>query len=119
MTVVEAAAPVWRRLARIADLPEDGDWLRTSLDGGEVFVQRVGSRFVCYDNYCPHRGFPLRNEDKGNGPIRCVLHSWAFEAADGRLISVPGMTEPDMRAMESDLKPLEIMRRGRLLFGRR
>jgi phenylpropionate dioxygenase-like ring-hydroxylating dioxygenase large terminal subunit len=113
-------ARVWTFLGHTRDVANDGDWFRTSLATRSVFVQRFGNELRAFENSCAHRSFPLRNADKGNGPIICSFHQWRYDE-EGRAVGIPqcpqlfGKTPKDMGAA---LTPVQIATCGPLIFGR-
>ena len=111
---------VWTLLGITHDLKNDGDWIRATLGGRSVFVQRFGSALKGFENRCAHRSYPLRTSDKGNGPLICGFHHWRYNQ-DGRVIGIPICREVfgvDPREMTAKLNPLEIATCGSLVFGR-
>jgi phenylpropionate dioxygenase-like ring-hydroxylating dioxygenase large terminal subunit len=113
-------ARVWTFLGHTRDVAKDGDWFRTNLATRSVFVQRFGSELRAFENRCAHRSFPLRNADKGNGPILCGFHHWRYDS-EGRAGGIPqcpqlfGTTPKEMGAA---LTPVEVATCGPLIFGR-
>jgi phenylpropionate dioxygenase-like ring-hydroxylating dioxygenase large terminal subunit len=85
-----------------------------------VFVQRFGEAIVGFENVCPHRSFPLRTADKGNGPIVCGFHHWHYDR-EGRVVGIPACREMfglTPREIPARLTPIEIATCGSLVFGR-
>ena len=113
-------ARVWTFLGFAHHVAKDGDWLRASIATRSVFVQRFGDELRGFENRCAHRSFPLRTADRGNGPIVCGFHQWAYDK-DGQAVGVPqcmplfGSTPADLAAR---LAPIEIALCGSLIFGR-
>jgi phenylpropionate dioxygenase-like ring-hydroxylating dioxygenase large terminal subunit len=113
-------AQVWTLLGLTTDIPDDGDWIRATLGGRSVFVQRFGDTLSGFENRCAHRSYPLRTKDKGNGAIRCGFHHWQYNK-DGLAVGIPacqelfGMTPRELGAR---LNPVEVATCGMLIFGR-
>ena len=110
----------WTLLGVTHDLAKDGDWIRARLGGRSVFVQSFGDKLRGFENRCAHRFYPLRNEDKGNGPIVCGFHHWRYDQ-DGCAIGVPMCPElfgVAPRALNARLNPVEVETCGSLVFGR-
>jgi phenylpropionate dioxygenase-like ring-hydroxylating dioxygenase large terminal subunit len=111
---------VWTVLGLTTELPKDGDWFRFTLGGRSIFVQRFGESIKGYENVCPHRFYPLRNENKGNGVIRCGFHHWQFNK-EGEAVGIPhcqqlfGKTPKELGVR---LQSVEIATCGSLIFGR-
>jgi len=113
-------ARVWTFLGFTHHLAEDGDWFRATIATRSVFVQRFGTELRGFENRCAHRSFPLRNADKGTGPIVCGFHHWRYDE-NGAAVSVPqciqlfGVSPTELAAR---LNPIEIDTCGSLIFGR-
>jgi phenylpropionate dioxygenase-like ring-hydroxylating dioxygenase large terminal subunit len=111
---------VWTFLGLTADLRKDNDWFRATLGGRPVFVQRFDTEIVGFENVCPHRYFPLRVSDKGNGPIVCGFHHWHYDRR-GDVVGIPICKElfgRTPREIGARLTPVEIALCGSLVFGR-
>lgn len=110
----------WTLLGITNDVAKDGDWLRATLGGRSVFVQRFGEALRGFENRCAHRFYPLRIEEQGNGPVICGFHHWRYNQ-DGLAIGIPicpevfGMTP---RELDARLRPVEIATCSSLIFGR-
>lgn len=110
----------WTLLAIGEDLLNDGDWIRATLGGKSVFVQRFGDQLKGFENRCAHRFFPLRTADKGNGPIVCGFHHWRYDR-DGLALGIPHSTEvygKTPREIGARLPSIDIATCGSLVFGR-
>lgn len=110
----------WTLLCLTSDVARDGDWLRATLGGRSVFVQRFGESLRAFENVCLHRFYPLRTEDKGNGPIRCGFHHWQYNE-DGAAVGIPkckDMFGVTPRELDARLTPVELATCGALVFGR-
>lgn len=111
---------VWTFLGFTHDLARDGDWFRTAIATRSVFVQRFGQELRGFENRCAHRSFPLRNADRGNGPIVCAFHHWRYDK-EGAAVGVPqcnrlfGGSPGELGAR---LTPIEIDTCGTFIFGR-
>ena len=77
-------ASVWTFLGMTSDAGKDGDWFRASIATRSVFVQRFGTELRGFENVCAHRFMPLRNADRGNGPVVCQLPSLDLRPAGTR-----------------------------------
>jgi phenylpropionate dioxygenase-like ring-hydroxylating dioxygenase large terminal subunit len=113
-------AHVWTFLGLTKDVARDGDWFRASLATRSVFVQRFGDTLKGFENRCVHRSYPLRNADRGNGPIVCGFHRWRYDQ-DGRALGIPLCDElfgVIPRELDARLTPVEITTCGTLVFGR-
>jgi phenylpropionate dioxygenase-like ring-hydroxylating dioxygenase large terminal subunit len=113
-------AHVWTLLAITNELKNDGDWIRATLAGRSVFVQRFGDTLKGFENRCAHRSYPIRTADKGNGPVVCGFHHWRYNE-DGRAVDIPICREVfgvEANELTPKLNRLEIATCGSLVFGR-
>ncbi len=111
---------VWTLLGFAQDIDNDGDWFRATLGGRSIFVQRFKEELRGFENVCVHRFFPLRTQDKGNGPIRCGYHHWQYNM-DGAAIGIPKCQDlfgVIPRELGAKLNPVEVAACGNLIFGR-
>lgn len=113
-------AHVWTFLGMTSDVEKDGDWLRTSIATRSVFVQRFGAELRGFENLCAHRFYPLRNAERGHGPVICGFHGWQYDR-EGRAAGIPyckelyGVLPQELGAR---LTPIELATCGRMIFGR-
>ncbi len=111
---------MWTLLGLAADLGRDNDWFRCTLGGRSVFVQRFGDEIAGFENVCPHRFYPLRTSDRGNGPIICGFHHWHYDRR-GHVVGIPvckdilGVTP---REVPARLQRIEVATCGQFIFGR-
>lgn len=116
----EALATCWTFLGFEHQIPAANDWFRTILGGRSIVVQRFDRSIVAFENKCAHRGYPLRQHDKGNGPLVCGFHHWRYNQ-DGLALGIPNC--PDMfgkppRELNARLKRVELAQVGGMIFGR-
>ena len=102
-------ARIWTFLGFTHDVAKDGDWFRATIATRSVFVQRLGDELRGFENRCAHRSFPLRNADKGNGPIVCGFHHWRYDK-NGEVVEVPqcALFGPSPGELAARLNPIEI-----------
>ena len=86
------AAQCWQLVGITDDFTDDDAWLRRTLFGIDVFVQRFGEDLRGFRNVCAHRGFPLRVAERGTGPVKCGFHAWGYNK-DGVPTSIPRNAE--------------------------
>ena len=116
----ERLSHVWTLLGFTHEVPQDGDWLRAPLATRSVFVQRFGGALRAFENRCAHRSFPLRNADRGNGPIVCDFHHWRYDK-EGRAVAIPecmALFGKTPETMDARLTSVEIACCGEFIFGR-
>lgn len=113
-------ATAWTFLGLTIDVEKDGDWLRASIGGRSVFVQRFGADLRGFENRCAHRFFPLRTADRGHGPVVCGFHGWCYDR-DGLAARVPQCSEVfggTPQELGARLIQIDIALCGTLIFGR-
>lgn len=77
----------WCFAGTLDELAENNAWIRVDAFGRDVFVQNFGGTLRGFSNICQHRGFPIRRESRGSGPVVCGFHAWRYDG-EGRLIGV-------------------------------
>ena len=80
---------VWHLGGVLADLEEEGDFIRHNL-GKEsvVMVRQADGSIRAFFNACPHRGNRIVLGDVGSAPrLTCGYHGWQF-STDGTLVHV-------------------------------
>ena len=111
---------VWTLLGLTTDIRRDNDWIRATIGGRSVFVQRFGDTIRGFENVCRHRFYPLRTKDRGNGVVRCGFHHWQYNK-DGDAVGIPHCQQlfgKTVRELGVRLQPVEIATCGILIFGR-
>jgi phenylpropionate dioxygenase-like ring-hydroxylating dioxygenase large terminal subunit len=111
---------VWQLVGFATDLARDGDWIRATLGGRSVFLQRFKDEIRGFDNACAHRGFPLRTADRGNGAVVCGYHHWSYDK-DGNAAGIPKCRElfnTTPRELGARLQRLDVATCGALVFAR-
>ncbi|MCU0820359.1 MAG: Rieske 2Fe-2S domain-containing protein [Beijerinckiaceae bacterium] len=116
----EALGQCWTFLGFEWQVSQPNDWFRTMLGGRSIIVQRFEKGISAFENKCAHRGFPLRHEDKGSGPLICGFHHWRYNA-EGLALGIPecpAMFDTTPRDLDARLNRVEIAQAGPMLFGR-
>jgi nitrite reductase/ring-hydroxylating ferredoxin subunit len=107
-------------LGLTTDIPNDNDWIRCSLAGTSVFVQRFGTTIRGFENVCRHRFHPLRTKAKGTGLVRCDFHHWVYNQ-EGEAVGIPQCKKlfgVSPRELGVKLREVELATCGFLIFGR-
>lgn len=79
--MAQLAETSWQFVATSDELSKPGDWVRAHVFGVDVFIQNFQGTLRAYRNVCQHRGFPIRREREGNGPVVCGFHAWRYDEA--------------------------------------
>jgi len=112
-----------------AEIPEAGDFKRTSIGERSVILVRGADGAVhVVENVCAHRGMRFCRERHGRRKeFTCPYHQWSY-ALDGSLQGVPfrrgvrqdgqvhGGMPPDFRVEDHGLQKLKVARRGGVVF---
>lgn len=97
----ELAKRCWQFLGPRELWPTTDSWIRRTLFGRDVFVQRFGDELRGYSNICQHRGYPLRTADSGRGLVQCGFHGWQYNR-DGIPTGIP--RNPDLFGLSQEQK---------------
>jgi len=119
--------PTWSYLALECEIPNPGDYKRTSIGERSVLVVRGENGAISgFLNRCAHRGTQLCQQDTGHVKryITCPYHQWTYDL-EGRLRGLPffrgvkgvGGMPPDFSMAEHGLTPIRIQGRGGAVFG--
>ncbi|MCT0199978.1 Rieske 2Fe-2S domain-containing protein [Synechococcus sp. CS-1325] len=115
-----ALGQTWTLLGLSTDIPNDNDWIRCSLGGVSVFVQRFGVSIKGFENVCQHRFHPIRTSPRGSGLIRCAFHHWVYNQ-EGEAVGIPqcrNLFGVSPKELGAKLRKVEIATCGVLIFGR-
>jgi salicylate 5-hydroxylase large subunit len=125
----------WCYVALEAEIPNAGDFVRTSIGERSVIVVRAadGQTIHVVENVCAHRGMRFCRERQGNrkDSFVCPYHQWSYSLA-GDLQGVPlrrgvrqqgpdgvtwqGGMPADFKTSEHGLTKLRVARRGGVVF---
>lgn len=116
----EALATCWTFLGFEHQVAGINDWFRTVLGGRSIIVQRFSQGIAAFENKCAHRGYPLRHQDRGSGPLVCGFHHWRYNH-EGVALGIPNcivMFGKTPQEIDARLKRVELSQAGGLIFGR-
>ena len=82
--------PTWSYVALECELPNPGDWKRSTIGEKSVLIVRGKDGIVRgFLNKCAHRGVKLCEQDTGNGEeFMCPYHQWVYDL-EGKLLGLP------------------------------
>jgi 3-phenylpropionate/trans-cinnamate dioxygenase ferredoxin subunit len=72
-------------IANVGEL-DDGTMMRLTIKENEILVARVGDKYFCADNRCPHMGGNLSQGKLDGTIITCPRHHSQFDLTDGHVI---------------------------------
>jgi len=117
--------PAWNYVALAAEIPEHGDFRRTTVGDVPVVVVRGKRGDVnVLMNRCAHRGVQFCTQAGGNSSaFTCPYHQWTYDTT-GRLVGVPfrkgvdghGGMPPDFDRADHALIRLRVTERNGVLF---
>jgi len=109
----------WHFVGTTDELVQNNEWVRADAFGCDLFVQNVGGELRGFLNVCQHRGFPIRREASGRGPILCGFHAWRYDG-EGRLVGVARNEElyamPREERADRSLVPMRVEAAGPFVF---
>jgi len=110
----------WTFVCFASDIARHNDWVRADLYGRSIFVQNFDGELRGFVNSCAHRQFPIRNEDCGNGPVRCPFHHWVYDKS-GRAVGIPMSKDlfgGSPKTIAAQLERVDVDACGGLVFAR-
>ena len=72
-------------VANVGEL-DDGTMMRLTINENEILVARIGDKYYCADNRCPHLGGNLSQGKLDGTVITCPRHHSQFDLTDGHVI---------------------------------
>nr|WP_281397073.1 aromatic ring-hydroxylating dioxygenase subunit alpha [Sphingobium boeckii] len=82
----------WQFVSMTDELANDQDFVTLDLPGTAVVVQNFAGALRAFRNVCPHRLNLVQTEERGNRPLICRYHGWAFDSG-GRPKTLPPRQE--------------------------
>jgi nitrite reductase/ring-hydroxylating ferredoxin subunit/(2Fe-2S) ferredoxin len=76
------AAPQWKRVCAVGDVPAGG-MKEFAVDGVGVLVVHGNDGFVAYQAMCPHESIPLEAGIHDGCTLTCLEHMWQFDLRTG------------------------------------
>lgn len=117
--------PGWSYVALEVEIPNAGDYKRTSIGDKPVVVLRgQDGNIAVLENRCAHRGVQIWQKHLGNMPeIVCPYHQWSY-TLEGDLTGVPfrrgighqGGMPADFDPKRHGLRKLDVARRNGVIF---
>lgn len=80
---------VWIFVGFRRELANHNDYLQKDIGGVSVVIQNFDGEIRAFHNVCSHRLSMIRNDCRGNGPLRCPYHGWTYDG-EGVPVGIPG-----------------------------
>jgi salicylate 5-hydroxylase large subunit len=117
--------PTWNYVALEVEIPNPGDFVKTSIGDRSVIVVRDKDGSInVIANSCAHRGVAFCKESRGNSSsFTCPYHQWNYDLK-GQLVGIPfrrgykkqgGMPE-DFDMSQHNVRPLKVHTRNGVIF---
>ena len=82
-----ASLNAWRRVCRLADIPQLGARVVKTAQGNIAVFRNDADEVFALDDRCPHKGGPLSQGIVFGRHVACPLHNWAIRLEDGRAVA--------------------------------
>jgi phenylpropionate dioxygenase-like ring-hydroxylating dioxygenase large terminal subunit len=70
----------WNFVGFLFDLQNENDFITTNIGAKSVVVQNIKGQIKAFLNVCSHRFSKIQCDHKGNRPLMCPYHGWAYDA---------------------------------------
>ena len=97
----------WQFAGVSLNLPNHNDFILVRVAEKEVIVQNFKGQLSAFTNVCSHRYSAIHTCAKGNRPLQCPYHRWAYDS-DGIPRGIPEREE--FRELRDDIVKLESLR---------
>ena len=81
----------WVKVARAADVVEDGRAKVVEANGQRLALARVGGQVYAVQDLCTHDGGPLGEGEVVGDQIECPRHGARFDVKTGRAVTLPAV----------------------------
>lgn len=69
---------IWNFVGFTSDFSEINDFVVSNVSGTPVVVQNLKGKIRAFKNVCSHRHSLIQTVEKGNRPLMCPYHGWAY-----------------------------------------
>ncbi|WP_310556223.1 SRPBCC family protein [Flavobacterium sp.] len=69
---------IWNFVGFISDFNQVNDFVVSNVSGTPVVVQNLKGTIRAFKNVCSHRHSIIQTTQKGNRPLMCPYHGWAY-----------------------------------------
>jgi nitrite reductase (NADH) small subunit len=82
----------WVCITEVENIPlREGRSVR--VDGRDIAIFNLGTRFLALENCCPHQGGPLAEGIVSGTHVVCPLHAWKVSLESGSVMNRPDATK--------------------------
>lgn len=74
----ELFSEIWNFVGFASDFAEVNDFVVSNVSGISVVVQNLKGKIRAFKNVCSHRHSIIQTCEKGNRPLMCPYHGWAY-----------------------------------------
>lgn len=78
----------FQKVASAGEIPA-GEMQVVEVDGAEIVIANLGTKFVAFQNECTHREGPLGEGILENGVVECPFHGGQFNVETGEVVGPP------------------------------
>ncbi|EJL66739.1 aromatic ring-hydroxylating oxygenase subunit alpha [Flavobacterium sp. CF136] len=75
---VKLFSQCWNFIGFINDFTEINDFIVSEISGVSVIIQNLKGKIRAFKNVCSHRHSIIQTSKKGNRPLMCPYHGWAY-----------------------------------------
>jgi len=109
---------IWNFVGFTSDFSEVNDFVVSNISGIPIVVQNLKGKIHAFKNVCSHRHSLIQTADKGNRPLMCPYHGWAYNEK-GIPFGIPkkplfSFTKEEIECLKLEEYKLEIC--GNLVF---
>lgn len=106
----------WQFVGMADELAQNRDFLCLDLPDDSIVVQNFHGELRAFHNVCTHRLSRIQTEDRGNRPLQCAYHGWAFDSEGRPLGRRDGFIPPDASPDRLCLTRYRVEKCGRFVF---
>ena len=72
----------WTPIAKLDEITK-GKLLLWEEDGYSLLLTQIADQIICFENFCPHLGWPLEMSAVDEGLLICPHHGFEFDLLSG------------------------------------
>lgn len=78
----------FQKVASASEIPA-GEMQVVEVDGAEIVIANLGTKFVAFQNECTHRQGPLGDGILEGNVVECPYHAGQFNVETGEVVASP------------------------------